>query len=169
MPINFERLIDVIHKIQTWVIAALAAPFIFKLVVEFSSIKLTGVLSSALEHQTVPVIGIFASSALVFKGIHDGRTKLQEWRKHRVPILDKLTDRQRQYLIDIFNTGSPRVEVHENTFRQQWFRELEEKIYMEYIQPLVGVMGDPYSTYYMTSKGWKRVEQYVRKSPAQNR
>ena len=168
MSINLERLIDVIDKIKTWVLAGLAAPFISKLVVDFSGIKLTGALSSVLEHQTVLVIGIFASFALVFKGMHDGNTKLQEWRKYRVPPLEKLTDRQRQYLIHVFNSGSLRVEVHTNTFCQQWFRELEEKNYMEYIQPLVRTMGDPYSTYYMTSKGWKRVEQYVRKSPAEN-
>ena len=168
MSINLERLIDVIDKIKTWVLAGLAAPFISKLVVDFCGIKLMGALSSVLEHQTVLVIGIFASFALVFKVMHDGNTKLQEWRKYRVPPLEKLTDRQRQYLIDVFNTGSLRVEVHTNTSCQQWFRVLEEKNYMEYIDPVIIAGGDPYSTYYMTSKGWKRVEQYVRKSPAKN-
>ena len=169
MPINFERLIDVIDKIKTWVFAALAAPFISKLVVDFSSIKPTDVMSVVLENQTVLVIGIFASFALVFKVMHDGNTKLQEWRKYRVPPFEKLTDQQRQYLIDIFNSGSYRVEVHTNTSSQQWFRELDEKGYMEFIQPLVMAMGDLYLPYNITSKGWKRVEQYVRKSLAQNR
>ena len=153
MSINLERIIDAIDKIKTWVLAFLAGPFIFKLVVDFSGIKLTGVLSSALEHQTVLVIGIFASFALVFKGMHDGITKLQEWRKYRVPPLKKLTDRQRQYLIHVFNTGSLRVEVDTNTYSQQWFKELGGKNYMEYIQ---------HSIFYVTPKGWKRVEQYVK-------
>ena len=165
MSISLERLIDVIDKIKTWVLAGLAAPFISKLVLDFFGIKPMGALSVVLENQTVLVIGIFASFALVFKGMHDGSKKLQEWRENRVPTLDKLTIRQRQYLVDVFNTGSFRVKVHEDNFRQQWFRELKEKKYME----LVVIGGDSYSTYYITSKGWKRVEQYVRKSPAQNR
>ena len=168
MPISLERLIDVFHKIQTWVLAGLAAPFISKLVLDFFAIKPMGALS-VLEHQTVLMIGIFAFCVLVFKGMRDGSTKLQEWRKYRVPTLDKLTDRQRRYLIDVFNTGSYIVEVHTGNSGQQWFRELKEKGYMEYIQPLMRVVGDQYSTYLMTSKGWERVEQYVRKSPSQNR
>ena len=165
MPINLERLFDVIDKIKTWVLAGLAAPFILKLVLDFFGIKPMGALSVVLEHQTVLVIGIFASFALVFKGMHDGSTKLQEWRKYRVPPLEKLTARQRQYLIHVFNSESFKVEVHTNTYCQQWFRELEEKNYMEYIQPLVRIMDNPYSTYCMTSKGWKRVKQYVRIIP----
>ena len=169
MPISLERLIDVIDKIKTWVLAGLAAPFISKLVVDFSGIKLMGALSSVLEHQTVLVIGIFASFALVFKVVHDGSTKLQEWKKYRVPPLEKLTDRQRQYLIGVFNSGSFSVRVHTNISDQQWFRELTEKGYMEFIHPLIMFGGNPYLPYNMTSKGWKRVEQYVNKSPAQNR
>ena len=61
MSINLERLIDVIDKIKTWVLAGLAAPFISKLVVDFCGIELMGALSSVLEHQTVLVIGIFAT------------------------------------------------------------------------------------------------------------
>ena len=168
MSINLERLIGVIHKIETWVLAGLAGPFILKLVLDFFGIKPTDVVSVVLANQTVLVIGIFASFALVFKVVHDGRTKLQEWRKYRIPPLEKLTDQQRQYLIGIFNSGSYSVKVHIDTSSQQWFRELEEKNYMEFIQPLMMLGGDPYLPYIMTSKGWKRVEQYVRNSPAQN-
>ena len=168
MPINLERLFDVIDKIKTWVFAFFAAPFILKLVLDFFGIKPMGALSVVLEHQTVLVIGIFASFALVFKVAHDGRTRLQEWRKYRIPPLEKLTDQQRQYLIGIFNSGSYSVKVHIDTSSQQWFRELDEKNYMEFIQPLMMLGGDPYLPYIMTSKGWKRVEQYVRNSPAQN-
>ena len=165
MSISLERLIDVIHKIENWVFAGLAAPFISKLVLDFFGIKPMDAALSVLENQTVLVIGIFSSFALVFKGVHDGRTKLQEWRKYRVPPLKKLTDRQRQYLINLFDFGSYRVRVHRDTSYQQWFRELEEKKYIK-----LGLVERGSSlTYYITSKGWKRVEQYVRKSPAQNR
>ena len=167
MLTSLERLIDVIHKIENWVFAGFAAPFILKLVLDFFGFKPTDAVSVVLENQIVLGIGIFASSTLVFKV---GNTKLQEWRKYRVPPLAKLTDQQRQYLIGVFNSGSYRDKVHTNTSSQQWFRELKEQGYMEFIHsPITIVGGDPYLPYNMTSKGWKRVEQYVRKSPAQNR
>ena len=65
MSISLERLIDVIDKIKSWVLAGLAAPFISKLVLDFFGIKPMGALSVVLEHQTVLVIGIFASSLLI--------------------------------------------------------------------------------------------------------
>ena len=147
-----------IHKIKWWVLAAFAAyPVILLVLIASSTIQsATNLIVEQLTNNFLVQIGLIALFLLFFKCVEFTTAKL----KNRVAPFKKLNVQQQQYLLQIYQTGSPRVKVHQNTSRMQWFRELEVKNYMKHVSLPILIGGDPYSIYYVSSKGWKKIENY---------
>ena len=163
MSISLDRLIDVIDKIKTWVLAGLAIPFVTKLATDYYAIKATGALVW-LENPIFLGISGFSICLLVSKLTAAGAQRIGEWIKNRVPPFEKLADNQKQFLIDGYQTGEQKLKVERKIYKKRWLKELEEKNYIKrHSGRLVEEMDKPTSTYYITKSGYLKIATFLHK------
>ena len=75
----------------------------------------------------------------------------------------RLSDRQREYLLGRFESGSRRFEIPAGSTKPRWFEELQDWKYIEWVSPVVIVRGMS-DTYYITRAGWQEIQRFQEKS-----
>ena len=156
MTFGDYKILTALHMVPWWVLGA------------FASIALFNYLVTPLQfmdHLLAQGIGVLAIALLLFKVTDKSFRILHQWWQDRPTSFKSLTNQQKNFLLEIFHTGSRSTKIHTDDSNQRWFEALEEMNYIELnVGPVMFISDDGYSTYYVTSKGWKKIERYVKKS-----
>ena len=142
-----------IQKIDWWISAAIVAA---------SSIMLYLVYLGVPWFKNLPPVflGIIGSAGLlcffliIFRCID---TIIKSCRYRVLRNFNKLSDQQREYLINIFHTGKRHTERLERQYIPRWLEELAEWNYLEIVLQGVGSKGQRYRIT-ITERGWRQLE-----------
>lgn len=110
-----------------------------------------GLIVAAITGVFVSCRGLLVKAAVNLRDRWKARIKIKRRFK-------KLSPRQQKFLVDLAERHEGSAPIPDRVHRQQWFEELVEWNYLEYVNPIVFPF-DGTSTYQITTNGMKQIKR----------